>query len=166
MSSISPAEPLFFQADEKIKNGLFSEARELLEQAIAADKSFGRAYNHLGWLYETKYQDYKKAEENYEKALELSPEYPAIYINYAILLSTLDKNNELTKILEKGLKVPGVNKGSMYNEYGILYEKTGEFQKAIDAFEQALLFTMSDQQTDAYKNSIERCKKKAEILKK
>jgi tetratricopeptide (TPR) repeat protein len=88
-------ESLFFQADQKIKEGNFAEAAEILKQAISIDPKYGRAYNHLGWLYETKYQDYKKAEECYHNALAFSPEYPAIYINFSILLSTLEKNDEL-----------------------------------------------------------------------
>lgn len=164
-NSNSQVENLFFQADQKINEGQFAEAKEMLKKAIGLDPKFGRAYNHLGWLYETKFQDYKQAEECYKHALEFSPEYPAIYINYAILLSTLEKNDELEKLLEKALKVAGINKGSIYNEYGIFYERTGKFDKAIEAFQKSLQYAMSEQETERFQASIERCKKKQEILK-
>jgi tetratricopeptide (TPR) repeat protein len=163
-NSNSQVESLFFQADQKIKEGLFAEAKDLLRQAITLDPKFGRAYNHLGWLYETKYQDYKKAEEFYRQALEFSPEYPAIYINLAILLSTLEKNQELEKHLQKALTVLGINKSSIYREFGFLYERQGLFDKAIESFKNGLLYSLTDDETEKFKLAIERCKQKQEII--
>lgn len=163
-NSNSQVESLFFQADQKIKEGFFAEAKEILRQAISLDPKYGRAYNHLGWLYETKYQDFKKAEEYYRKALELAPDYPAIYINFAILLSTLEKNQELEKHLGRSLNVPGINKGAIYREYGFLYERLGKFDKAIEAFKNGLLYSLTEDETEKFKSAIERCKQKQEIV--
>jgi Tfp pilus assembly protein PilF len=163
--SRSPAEGLFFQADQEIGQGHFAEAKGLLEQALDMDPDFGQAYNHLGWLYETKYQDYKQAEECYRKALKLAPEYPPIYLNFSILLSTLEKNDELKKHLEQALQVPGINKSSIYNEQGVLYEREQNLAKAREFYEKALLSATSDQETQNFRLNLERCQLKEELLK-
>jgi tetratricopeptide (TPR) repeat protein len=164
MNNTNQVESLFFQADQKIKEGDFAAATDMLKQAISIDPKYGRAYNHLGWLYETKYQDYKKAEECYRNALEFSPEYPAIYINFAILLSTLEKNDELEKHLTKALKVYGINKSTIYREFGILYERMGNFTKAIDSFKKSVTFCLDNEEIQRLKSSIERCQQKEEVL--
>jgi len=164
-NSNSQVESLFFQADQKIKEGLYAEAKDVLRQAISLDPKFGRAYNHLGWLYETKYQDYKKAEEYYRKSIELSPDYPAIYINFAILLSTLEKDSELEKHLTRSLSVPGVNKSAIYREFGFMYERQGKFDKAIESFKNGLLYSITDDESQKFKSAIERCQQKEEVIK-
>jgi len=160
MGNPQKADQLFFEADEKIKQGLYAEAKALFEQAIEADPKHGRSHNHLGWLYETKYQDYAKAEEHYKKAMEFAPEYPAGYSNYAIVLSTLGRYDDLAKHLEKAMDIPGINKETIYNEYGIMYERTGKLSEAIDAYTKAMQFTLSEQAVGTYKSAIARCKAK------
>ncbi len=154
------ADQLFFDADEKIKQGLFPESKGLLEKALELDPKHGRAHNHLAWLYETKYQDFAKAEEHYKKALEFAPEYPAGYTNYAVVLSTLERYDELEKHLKKALTVPGVNKETIHNEYAIMYERQGKLNEAIDAYNQALRYTLSEQAVPSYKSAMARCKAK------
>jgi len=66
---------LFFEADNLIKDNLIGDAYNKLMSIIQKNPRYGRAYNHLGWLFETKYKDLNKAEEYYQKALEYSPEY-------------------------------------------------------------------------------------------
>lgn len=157
---LAQADQLFFEADNKIKQGLFAEAKTLFEKAIAVHPQHGRSHNHLGWLYETKYQDFTKAEEHYKKAIEYAPEYPAGYSNYAVLLSTLERYEELQKHLEKALTVPGINKETMYNEYGIMYERQGKLNEAIEAYTKALNYSLTEQGVTGYKNAIARCKTK------
>lgn len=154
------ADQLFFEADEKIHQGQFAEAKTLFEKSIEIDPKHGRSYNHLGWIYETKYQDLGKAEEYYKKSMELSPEYTAGYSNYAIVLSKLERYDELTKHLEKAMQVPGINKETLYNEYGIMYERTGKLNEAIEAYTKAMHYTLSEQAVTSYKTAMNRCKAK------
>ena len=60
---------MFFEADALIAQGKITEAISTLEAILVEDASFGKAYNHLGWIYETKFKDYAKAEEFYKKCL-------------------------------------------------------------------------------------------------
>ena len=45
-----------------IKNGNYDEASNKLEKIIDTDPDFGKAYNHLGYLYEVKFKEYEKGE--------------------------------------------------------------------------------------------------------
>jgi hypothetical protein len=44
----------FLRADDLIRDNKISEALKLLESIILEDPGFGKAHNHIGWIYETK----------------------------------------------------------------------------------------------------------------
>lgn len=151
---------LFFQADEDIKNGKVVEAFDNLSYIIEQDTEYGKAYNHLGWIYETKYKDYTKAEECYRLALKYSPDYNAIYLNYSILLSTLKKFTELEDLLAKALESPGINESKIWNEYGIMYEMKGEYENAVNSYKKAIQVSLINDDINRYQQSIRRCRDK------
>lgn len=154
----------FYEADQNIKEQRYADAMQTLEAIIAESPRYAKAYNHLGWLYETKYRDLKKAEDMYSRCLELEPEYAPVYLNLAVVLSGMNKWTELKKLLAKALQVPGVDKAAVYNEYAIMCELKGEYDKAIDFYKKAIRFTLKDANVDAYYNAIKRCKTKKEIF--
>jgi tetratricopeptide (TPR) repeat protein len=151
---------LFFEADNLIKDNLIGDAYNKLMSIIQKNPRYGRAYNHLGWLFETKYKDLNKAEEYYQKALAYSPEYIPIYLNYAICLSTMGKFDKLKEFLDKAILVEGVSKAQLYNEYGIMYEMQGDFEKAISYYQLAINQSLSNNDINIYQESIERCIRK------
>jgi tetratricopeptide (TPR) repeat protein len=155
---------LFFEADQMIAEKNFSDAINTLESILIEAPDYGKAYNHLGWIYETKYKDINKAESFYKKCLLYSPDYPAIYINFAVVLSSLGKYDELEAHLTQALQVAGVDKASIYNEFGIMYELQGKFNQAIESYKNAVRNTLSDANIETYGKSIKRCKTKMEIL--
>jgi tetratricopeptide (TPR) repeat protein len=157
-------EDMFMEADRLISEQKIGEAFTKLSAIIQEMPNFGKAYNHIGWIYETKYKDYPNAEKYYKQAIEYSPDYHAGYYNYAIVLSTLQKWDELTNLLDRALKVPGINKGTIHNEYAIMYEAQGKYQQAIDSYKQYAANTFDSKLLDTAKDSIERCKKKVEIF--
>lgn len=153
----------FFEADNLIKDGKIGEATALLNEIILEMPEYGRAHNHLGWIYETKFNDYAKAENHYKAALQFSPEYPAVYYNYSILLSTLHRHDDLKDLLEKADKVPGVNKATIQNEYGIMYEALGEYEIAIEHYNQYIRYSYDNKNVETGRNSIDRCKTKMQM---
>ncbi len=154
---------LFFKADNDIKEGFIAEAYDTLQYIIEQDGEYGKAYNHLGWIYETKYKNYNKAEECYRLAVKYAPEYTAAYVNYSILLSTLEKYDKLTALLEKSLTVAGINKAKVWNEYGIMYEMQGLYAEGISAYKKAIQYSLSDEDIDKFEKSIHRIRKKENI---
>lgn len=156
-------EDMFAKADELIKEGDIKGAVETLFKITQRSPHFGKAYNHLGWVYENKYKNYAKAEEYYKKALEYAPDYAASYLNYTYFLSNLSRFDELRAHLDKSLTVPSVVKETIYNEYGVMLEMTGTPQEAMDYYVKAAMTTLDSTKLEQYKASIERCKQKIDL---
>lgn len=157
-------EDVFAEADRLIAEQKIGEAFSKLTAITQEMPNFGKAYNHIGWIYETKYKDYPNAEKNYKMAIEYMPDYLAAYYNYAVVLSTLQKWDELLPLLNKALTIPGINKATIQNEFGMMYESQGKYDEAINAYKQHILNSFDNRQIDTAKDSIERCKKKKEIM--
>lgn len=157
-------EERFYEADKLINEGKISDAAHLLDAILAEAPDFGKAHNHMGWLYETKFKNYAKAEEHYKFALKFAPEYPAGYYNYAYLLSTLRRYEELESLLNEAIKIPGISYATLYNEFGLMNEALGKYQDAIHYFKLYIqnLFEIKTIETAA--ESIKRCERKMQLL--
>jgi tetratricopeptide (TPR) repeat protein len=153
-------EDLFHSADMDIKDGKLEAAVIKLQQILEEEPTFGKAYNHLGWLNETKFKNLNEAEKYYKLALQYAPEYTAAYKNYAILLSTLKKYDTLKEVLEQALQVPGMDKSSVYNEYGIMYEQMEQYETAIRYYKDTAKATINDTTMKTAMDSIKRCNTK------
>ena len=164
MDHLTQLEELLNQANLDIKNGAYEKASNLLEKIIDTDPNFGKAYNHLGYLYEVKFKEFEKGETLYKLCLEKTPLYPAVYHNYAILLSTLGKFDELKKLLDTAITIPGVTKSTMYNEYGIMFEQLGQLDEAITYYRKAGMETLDQSFLDRAKSSIARCTSKKDLF--
>lgn len=157
-------EELFAQADKLLNDGVVTEAVEKLAQILKRNPRFGKAYNHLGWVYETKYKNTARAEEYYKAAMDYAPYYNAAYLNYAYFLSNLGRYDELKSHLDRMSTISGIAKDTIANEYAIMYEMQGNLQTAIDYYQKAAISTLDGGKLDKFKESIERCRKKQEIL--
>ena len=164
MDHLTKLEELLNQANTDIKNGAFDEATNKLEKIIDIDPDFGKAYNHMGYLYEVKFKEFEKGETLYKICLEKSPMYPPVYYNYAVLLSTLGKYEELEELLNTAITIPGITKAIIYNEYAIMYEQQGKLDQAIEFYKKCALDTLDKGVLDSAKGSIDRCKLKKEML--
>ena len=159
------AEEMFAQADKLLNDGVIIEAVEKLSQILKRNPRFGKAYNHLGWVYETKYKDMQRAEEYYKAAMQYAPHYNAAYLNYSYFLSNLGRFDDLRAHLDKVSTIPGIAKDTIANEYAIMNEMQGNLQEAIDYYQKAAIVTLDITKLDKYKESIERCRRKMEMLK-
>ena len=154
----------FRLADKTIKEGKIGDAVHMLKGIICEMPSFGKAYNHLGWIFETKFQKRPQAEQYYKKALELAPDYPAVYYNYAVLLSLTHQFEKLADLLNIALGLPGINKATIYNEMAIMYEYQQNFDKAIETYKESIKYILDAKGIDARLASITRCKRKIGIF--
>lgn len=158
------AEEAFAQADKLLNDGVIMDAVEKLTQILRRNPRFGKAYNHLGWVYETKYKNTERAEEYYKAAMQHAPHYNAAYLNYSYFLSNLGRFEELKHHLDRVSQIPGIAKDTIANEYAIMYEMQGNLQEAMDYYQKAAIVTLDMTKLDKYKESIDRCKKKLDIL--
>lgn len=157
-------EELFAQADRLLNDGVVTEAVEKLSQILKRNPRFGKAYNHLGWVYETKYKNTVRAEEYYKAAMQYAPHYNASFLNYTYFLSNAGRFEELKTHLDKISTIPGIAKDTIYNEYAIMYEMQGVPQTARDYYQKAAIVTLDSAKLDKYKDGIDRCRKKMDIL--
>lgn len=157
-------EELFAQADRLLNDGVIMEAVEKLSQILKRNPRFGKAYNHLGWVYETKYKNMPRAEEYYRAAIQYAPSYTAPYLNYAYFLSNQGRFDELKAHLDRAAQIPGIAKDTLANEYAMLYEMSGNIQQAMKYYQDAAIVTLDGTKLDKYKEGIDRCRKKLEIL--
>ncbi len=164
MYKTSEIEELFLEAEKAIDEGNHREGKKLLEEILIEEPSFGRAHNHLGWIYKSKYQDFRLAEKHYKLAIHFNPEYPSTYLNYAFLLRDQNRLEELKQLLDKAIKIDSINRCGIYDEFGSLYELRGEYNKAIKNYRMAIRFCLNDNVLEDLRKHIKRCKKKKSIF--
>lgn len=157
-------EDWFAQADRLLNEGSIASAVDKLTQILKRNPHFGKAYNHLGWVYETKYKNTARAEEYYRAAMKYAPFYNASYLNYSYLLSNLGRFDDLKAHLDKLSQLPGIAKDTVFNEYAIMYEMQGNPQVAMDYYEKAAIVTLDSTKLDKYKEGINRCRSKLDLL--
>ncbi len=157
-------EEKFQRADRLINDGKISEGAHALQEILEEAPDFGKAHNHMGWLYENKFKDFAKAEEHYRLSLKFTPTYPAIYYNYAYLLSSLRKFDQLERLLDEAVKVPGINYATIYNEYAIMRELQGSYSEAIHYYKLYIKNNFDSKSIDTATESIRRCEKKMSLL--
>lgn len=158
------AEEMFANADKLLNDGLLKQAVDVLTQIIKRNPHFGKAYNHLGWVYETKYKNAEKAEEYYKAAMQFAPHYNAAYLNYSYLLSNQQRFDELKMHLDKISNIQGIAKDTIANEYAVMYEMQGNINKAIEHYKHAAMVTLDTNKLAKYKDGIERCNQKLGLL--
>jgi tetratricopeptide (TPR) repeat protein len=158
------AEEMFANADRLLNEGVLKEAVDILTQIIKRNPRFGKAYNHLGWVYETKYKNAAKAEEYYKAAMQYSPHYNASYLNYSYMLSNQHRFDELKNHLDRISNIPGIAKDTISNEYAIMYEMQGNAKKAIEHYQHAAMITLDTKKLEKYRDAIDRCQQKLDML--
>jgi Tfp pilus assembly protein PilF len=157
-------EEKFLQADQLIADNRLAEAAKMLEGILEEAPDFGKAHNHMGWLFETKFKNLQRAEEHYRLALKFSSDYTAAYYNYCYLLSSLRKFDELEKLLERAIAVSGISYATIYNEFGLMREMQGLLDDAIHYFKLHIKNSFDSKTIETAADSIKRCQRKKELL--
>jgi CHAT domain-containing protein/Tfp pilus assembly protein PilF len=123
----------------------YKNADYFLKQSLSVTtKIYGKVhqmnaiiFNNLG-LLNSNFGDLKSAEINYKKALgiktemrgENNPENTSTLGNLGIINMEMGKFNLAIKYFQKSLEISSVNKVNTLHNIGILYQKTGDFEKA------------------------------------
>ncbi|MEN7547117.1 tetratricopeptide repeat protein [Rapidithrix thailandica] len=153
----------FLEADQLISYGEIIEAKNLLEKILSMEPDYGKAHNHLGWVYHRHLSDFALAEKHFQLAIKFAPNYPATYLNYAYLLNELGQFEQLRYLLDNALKMSSVPKSMIYNEYGKLYELNENYEMAINEYRKAIRASTSDEDIGSYKANVSRCNDKKKL---
>ena len=164
MTDNDRAAEMMLEVDQLLAENKIADALTVLNEILAETPDFGRAHNHMGWIYDVKLKMPDKAEEHYKLAIKFSPDYPSGYTNYAYLLSAQRRFEELENLLQAAEKCPGINRAAVSNEFGIMYESLGRFEDAIMHYKSYILFAFDEKMIDTAVANIQRCKRKKELL--
>jgi tetratricopeptide (TPR) repeat protein len=158
-------ETMLAQANTLIREKRSQEAVELLLMILQRNPHFGKAYNHLGYVYELDYTDYMRAEEYYKKAMKYEPQYSPTYTHYARLLSTCKRFDELKAHLDIALTVRTVSEALIYYEYALMYEMQQNPEAAMNYYIKAAMTTLETDKIAQCQKAIDRCQVKLELKK-
>lgn len=123
---------LFDQAVELHQKGLYNNAVEKLNAALAMNSRFADAHNLLGVCYDQQ-RLYVQAQAEYQKAIKSDKGNPRFYNNlgYSYYLAGDDRN--AIKWLKKALKFTP-DDPRLHNNLGLAYGRKGERDKAMEHF--------------------------------
>ena len=96
--------------------------------------------------------------------MQFAPHYTAPFLNYCYFLSNQNRYQELKAHLDRMSNISGIAKDTIANEYAIMYEMQGDLQTAIDHYQKAAIVTLDNSKLDRYKEGVDRCRKKLDIL--
>jgi len=160
------AENLFFEADELIDNNKIVEAKELLLELLSEFPDYGRAHNHLGWIYQVKFSDYKKAKSHYDYAMKYAPEYPGIYANYSYLMIDMARYDEMIKFGNKFRENKIADRSVLFDKMAQAYELKGNNMEAHRYYKLAIKETLNNKALEGIYASINRLKNKMNFFQK
>lgn len=151
-------------AEKAFEQNDYLEGMRFLEEALTIEPHYGKAHNHMGWLYLFQIVDWAKAETHLQLALRYAPTYNAPYIHMSHMLFEKGRFEELTALLEKAMTLGCVQKSFIYNEYGRMAEVKGKLRKAVRFYKTAVRWSFNDQELNVYKDNIRRCRDKRWVL--
>ncbi len=160
------AENLFFEADQLIDENRIIEAKEMLIDLLAEFPDYGRAHNHLGWLYNLKFNNYPKAKKHLELAIKFAPDYHAAYSNYSYLLIDMNLNDEMIAFGNNVRHISSVDKSTVLNKMGQAYELKGDIMSAHKHYKLAIKETLNNKTLDSIYASVNRVKRKMSLLQR
>lgn len=160
-------ENLFLEVSKAIDDRDISGAKELLEEILAIDPGYGRAHNHLGWIYETKIKDFEKAQRHYELAIKFCKgTYPVVYINYGYLLIEFGYYELAEKIIHEGLTIHGSDQSTLEYQLGKIQEHKKNYKTAHQLYVLAQKLSFNKEFHTLLTNEILRVKSKMNIWEK
>jgi tetratricopeptide (TPR) repeat protein len=152
------------RAEVAFEKNDYLEGMRILEEALTIEPNYGKAHNHMGWLYLFHINDWEKAEIHLKLALKYAPGYCAPYIHMSHLLFQKRKFDELIDLLEKAATVGGMQQSFIYNEYGRMSEVKGKLRNAVKNYKSAIRWTFNEQDLNVYRDNIRRCRDKRWIM--
>lgn len=152
------------QAEKAFDENDHMEGMRVLEEALTLEPYYGKAHNHMGWLYIYHVNDWDKAETHLKLALQYAPAYSAPYIHMAHILFERRRFDELNRLLQKALQGGVVQRSFIHNEMGRMSEVKGKLHLAIRYYKKAIRWTFNEREMNVYKDNIRRCRDKRLVL--
>lgn len=130
----------------------FDKAIEFYNKAIEIDKTCALAFNNRGYSYFNK-KEYENALQDYDKAILLNPKLQIAKDNRTQLLEVIAEKEEFKDIISKSEQ--GQKDWQYYFNLGMAEARLGEYQKAKDAYNQALSLNSNYAQAYLFRGILE-----------
>ncbi|GGF18300.1 hypothetical protein [Flavobacterium limi] len=167
MESLSYYENQFIKADSLISDGNIAEGKELLEEILSQYPDFGKAHNHLGWIYYNKLSNYDKGIYHYKLAMKFEPKYPAAYLNYTYLLIDIGRYEEAKEHISFTMKtLENFDSSSFNSELGRMAEYENQYLAAYNYYKLAKTNALNPNFIDNMNVNMKRVKDKMSIFEK
>lgn len=135
----------------------------ILKKCLEEYPEFGQGHNYLAWNY-VMLEKYVLAERHYLEAINRTPAFTSSYINYLILLNSLERYDDFKALFPKACNITGIRKDIIYGEYAMVLEKLGEYKNAIQQYKMSIRYSFVKADIEFMKKAIERCQLKLEIF--
>ena len=106
-----------------------------------------------------------KQKKNYEKALEIDPNFVNALTNYGNLFFELNSYDEAIKKFKKAIEIDNQTVQAYYN-LGLVYQSIGEFQAALENFEKVLKLDPNNTNADKIISRLTKYSKEHPHIKK
>lgn len=115
---------------------LMPKAKAAAEKALALDADLAKAHVVRAMVYEYEF-DWREAENEYRRAIELSPNLDFARNNYAFFLSVTDRQDEALAQLEEQRVRDPLNQRLWLLQKGIVLVQARRFDDALQAYREA-----------------------------
>ncbi|WP_281234217.1 tetratricopeptide repeat protein [Flavobacterium gelatinilyticum] len=167
MESLSYYENQFIKADSLIADGNIADGKEMLEEILSQYPDFGKAHNHLGWIYYYKLNNYDKGIFHYKLAMKFDPKYNAPYLNYTYLLVDLGRYDEAKKHIQFTFEnLENADNSSYNSELGRIAECEHDYIAAYKYYKTAQKNALASNFIDNMNANMKRVKDKMSIFEK
>jgi len=122
------------------------QVQSYLLKALELDAELGEAYYMLGEIYYLHEWNWKKADENYSKGFDISPDYIIGRIEYANFLTCMKRFDESIRIGKQTIKLDPRNV-ICYTELAFAFFRKGEYKKAVEMYNKSLELEPDFEQT-------------------
>ncbi len=164
LSASADAEKILFAASQRMADGNVSDALDMLTELTAVNPDFGKGFLSLANIYAFHFNDFKSAEQNFKKAIALTPDYAASYLGYTELLLQQERFTEALAMLNKAIEIQGVKKDKTYFLFGTMYELQSRFDDALSFYKKGIVATLSNDLLLSCEKAIQRCEIKKKYI--
>jgi len=150
----------YLQAVEEYYYGETPKSLQILNEIIAADPQYARAYYQLGMIYFYELKDYQQAGYCFKTCNELDAKFPDVYSHYMKLLAFLNMEKALNAVKDKALQTPGVDYAWIWELMGRFAERHKKLALAHICYEEAYAMVTNTKKMDEIDENLKRVEEK------
>ena len=155
------AESLCGEGEQKAMSGDLNKAKNLFEESIEADSTYGVPYHNLANVYFS-FGDDKTSLQYSNKAIELDKNFANAYSTRGMTLGRMGRMEEAVESHLKAVELKPNNSKLLMNA-GIAYFYSENYTEAYNYYDLALKYTNDDYMVSAIYGCIANAKRKEEL---